>query len=304
MVAVGDPRKKTYGPRMNTMNTDKAYVLVLSVFIGVHLWPNVSFFYSRVSSKPRSGMLQWRVSDACPCSAEDLAHQIADAFVAALVEYQDGGTGAAQRAAEQSRRAQAQDLVQARHQRLPVRLVEAVFERRRKDGRRTGGQRRHQQGGALHVEDGVLAAVARGQDGARLGGRAGRNPEPRWPGRNACGRSRRTARVTPPESIALATIEPSTHGATLSGWPSRRAASSRMRSGFQPRFEQFVGDHDAGGERRGARSHALAERDFVVDVAARWAASACATAPPRRAPSARSGCRHVRRCMRHRGPRR
>ena len=34
--------------------------------------------------------------------------------------------------------------------------------------------------------------------------------------------------------MALATIEPSVQAATLSGWPSRRAASSRMRSGFQP----------------------------------------------------------------------
>ena len=48
------------------------------------------------------------------------------------------------------------------------------------------------------------------------------------------GISRRTARATPPESMALATMEPSTQAATLSGWPSMRAASSRIRSGFQP----------------------------------------------------------------------
>ena len=35
--------------------------------------------------------------------------------------------------------------------------------------------------------------------------------------------------------MALATIEPSMQAATLSGWPSMRAASSRMRSGFQSR---------------------------------------------------------------------
>ena len=48
------------------------------------------------------------------------------------------------------------------------------------------------------------------------------------------GMSMRTARVAPPESMALATIEPSTQAATLSGWPSMRAASSRMRGRFQP----------------------------------------------------------------------
>ena len=54
-----------------------------------------------------------------------------------------------------------------------------------------------------------------------------------------CGRSRRTARATPPESMALATIEPRVQAATLSGCPSRRAASSSMRSGFQPRSSNW-----------------------------------------------------------------
>src|SRR5579871_1191193 len=45
----------------------------------------------------------------------------------------------------------------------------------------------------------------------------------------------RTARATPPESVALATTEPSVQAATLSGWPSRRAAMSRISAGFQRR---------------------------------------------------------------------
>ncbi len=52
---------------------------------------------------------------------------------------------------------------------------------------------------------------------------------------NCWGISRRTARAIPSESMALATIEPSTQAATLSGWPSMRAASSKMRSGGQSR---------------------------------------------------------------------
>ena len=50
-----------------------------------------------------------------------------------------------------------------------------------------------------------------------------------------CAISMRTARATPPESMALATMPPRVQAATLSGWPSRRAASSSMRAGFQPR---------------------------------------------------------------------
>src|ERR1019366_2805919 len=53
-----------------------------------------------------------------PVQAEDLHHQAADALVTPLEKHQDGRTGAAQGAAQQARRAQAQDLVQARHQRF------------------------------------------------------------------------------------------------------------------------------------------------------------------------------------------
>ena len=104
-----------------------AYVLLLAV-----LGPLLTrFAHSRVSSKPRSGMLQCKVSEAWPCSAEDLLNQVADALVAAFEEDQNRGARAAQRAAQQSRSAQPQDVVQARHQRLPIRLVKAVFDGRR-----------------------------------------------------------------------------------------------------------------------------------------------------------------------------
>ena len=62
---------------------------------------------------------------------EDLPHQIADLLAAALVEHQNRRSGAAQRAAEQPRRAQLQDLVQTRHQRRAVGLMQPVFERGR-----------------------------------------------------------------------------------------------------------------------------------------------------------------------------
>ena len=90
------------------------------------------------------------------------------------------------------------------------------------------------------------------------------------------GNSRRTARATPPESIALATIEPSTQAATLSGCPSIRAASSRMRGGFQSQTQQLIRDHHARRQRGGARSQAFADRNIVVDLQFdRAAASRC-----------------------------
>src|ERR1017187_670435 len=73
-----------------------------------------------------------------PVQPEDLHHQAADALVAALKEHQDARPRAAQRAAQQTRGAQAQDLVQARAQGLAIRLVEAVLDRRREDGSRAG----------------------------------------------------------------------------------------------------------------------------------------------------------------------
>src|SRR4051812_46529965 len=103
--------------------------------------------------------------------------------------------------------------------------MEAVLER---GGKGPGGSRRQggdQQRRALHIENGVGAAVAGGEHGARFHGRQVESGTTTASPKRF-GRSSRTARVTPPESIALATIEPSVQGATLSGWPSRRAASS------------------------------------------------------------------------------
>jgi hypothetical protein len=80
------------------------------------------------------------------------------------------GPAPAQAQAQQARDAQAQNLVQARHQGLPVGLVQAVFNRRGENGSRAGGQCGDQQRGALHVEDGVLPAVTGGQHGAPFGG--------------------------------------------------------------------------------------------------------------------------------------
>ena len=112
--------------------------------------------------------------------------------------------------------------------------MQAVFERRGERRRRAARQRRDQQGRPLHVEDRVLPRVAVGQNGP---GVSRRQHEVRHnqPTPKLLASSSRTARATPPASIALATIEPSTHAATLSGWPSIRAASSRIRRGFHLR---------------------------------------------------------------------
>ena len=70
---------------------------------------------------------------------EDLLHQPAHVMAATLVEHQDGGSGAAQCAAEQAGRTQLEDLVEAGHQRNAIRLMEAVFERGRKGPGGPGG---------------------------------------------------------------------------------------------------------------------------------------------------------------------
>ena len=108
-----------------------------------------------------------------PVQPEDLHGQAADAFVSALEEDQDGRTGAAQRAGQQARRTQAQDLVQPRHQGFPVGLVEAVFNRRREDRSRAGREGDDQQRVALRIEDSVLASVAGGQDGVAFTAQVG-----------------------------------------------------------------------------------------------------------------------------------
>ena len=54
-----------------------------------------------------------------PVQAKDLNHQPTDALVAAFEKYQDARPGAAQGAAQQARRAQAQDFVEPRHQGFP-----------------------------------------------------------------------------------------------------------------------------------------------------------------------------------------
>ena len=60
---------------------------------------------------------------------ENMLNRLAHVFVATLVEHQDRRTRAAQRAAQQSFHAQADDLVQPRHQPRAIGLVQAVFER-------------------------------------------------------------------------------------------------------------------------------------------------------------------------------
>jgi len=87
---------------------------------------------------------------------------------------------------------------------------------------------------ALHVKDGVAFGIIRRRTMARLGGgqhKIGNNDGHaiNW----------KVVRCAPPDGAsdigALATMEPRTHAATLSGWPSILAASSRIRCGFQCR---------------------------------------------------------------------
>ena len=60
-------------------------------------------------------------------------------------------------------------------------------------------------------------------------------------------------------------MEPSTQAATLSGWPFDLGGfiQNPMRLPVQPK--QMIGDDDAGGERGGAGTKSLAERNIVVD---------------------------------------
>ena len=149
---------------------------------------------SSFSSKPLSATVGEQHFRGVAVQREHLPDQVADLFAAALVEHQDGRAGAAQRASQQAGRAQFEHVGQARHQFHAVRLMEAIFERRGKGRGGAGGQRRHQQGGALHVEDGVLARVAGGQHLARFAWWAGRNRAPRWRCRSAAaGRPARRA---------------------------------------------------------------------------------------------------------------
>ena len=67
----------------------------------------------------------------------------------------------------------------------------------------------------------------------------------------------RTARATPSESIALATIEPSTQAATLSGCPSMCGGLVQYTLAVQPELQNLVGDNHTGRQRRRARSQPL-----------------------------------------------
>ena len=86
-----------------------------------------------------------------------------------------------------------------------------------------------EQSGALHVGDGVGTAVGFGQQGAGLlGGEAGGgNDEEELP----VGARRRgeeaVAMISASDRSAETVMPPSQQAATLSGWPSRRQASSR-----------------------------------------------------------------------------
>ena len=75
-----------------------------------------------------------------PVLFENVTDQLANLFVALLMEDQDRRTGPAQSAAEQSGRAQTADLIEPWNQREPVGLVHPIFQRRRESTGGAGGQ--------------------------------------------------------------------------------------------------------------------------------------------------------------------
>src|ERR1700693_6034222 len=71
-------------------------------------------------------------------SGEDLPHQIADVLMASFVEEQERRTGAAQRAAEQSRRSHLSHFFNPCHESVAIRLMQAILKRGRKCGGGSG----------------------------------------------------------------------------------------------------------------------------------------------------------------------
>src|SRR5262249_714362 len=103
-----------------------------------------------------------------PVYAENLAHEIGNALMAALEENQDRRTGAPERAAEQAWSPQLENVVEAGNQGDPVGLVEAILERDRESGDIAGCKSSDEERGSLHVEHGVLFGIGGGEDGTGM----------------------------------------------------------------------------------------------------------------------------------------
>lgn len=99
---------------------------------------------------------------------EGLSDEFADVSVALFVKHQHRRSGSAERAAEQTGSAQAQDFGEAGNELGTERLVQAVIERGRESRRVAGGYRGDEQSGALDVEGGIGARVDVGEHGARF----------------------------------------------------------------------------------------------------------------------------------------
>lgn len=198
-------------------------------------------------------------------NGEDLPDKVGHLLASPFVPDEDGGAGAGETAAEKSRSAQAQNLLQARDQFGPVWLVHPVFQG---SGKRTGGsgsQGRHQQRRPLHIEHGVLLGVGLRQDRARLGGRQHEVGDDHG---DAIAFRHRQANGA---CCAVGVDGAGDNGTENTGRDVVRMALDPRRliqntKGLPPQSQEEIRNHYAGGEGRRGRSESLTQRNLIVDM--------------------------------------